>query len=465
MPVAKGTRDFVPEMVRKRDFLFSIIKNAFEKSGFQPIETPSFELSETLMGKYGEEGDQLIFRILNSGNFLENVKNNDLQELHLLKIRNRISEKALRYDLTIPFARFVSEHRSEIQLPFKRYQIQPVWRADRPQKGRYREFTQCDADIIGTQSLHAEFELIMLIEEVFEKLKLPVVIQLNHRLLLEGILSSINKEEKLREFSVIIDKIDKIGIDAVSNQLQDIGLNTTEVSKIKSLFQHKLSFVEITSLVQSKFDNNLKIERSLNELDKILSLFNQYSNKKFAQVFITPSLARGLNYYTGTIIEIKSDKGEFTSSIGGGGRYDNLTELFGWKGVSGVGISFGADRIIDVMNELDLFPKSLSRTTKIMVVNSEYVFTQKNDSTFSVYSLVKRLRKKGVSVEIYPEQTKLKKQLDYANKRNIPFVIIYDENEFNLGIISIKDMVKCQQHSISVTQALAGISNIIKHVK
>ncbi|HTA28707.1 MAG TPA: histidine--tRNA ligase [Bacteroidia bacterium] len=424
--IPKGTRDFSPQEMVKRNYIFDTIRKVYQSYGYQPIETPAFENSETLMGKYGEEGDRLIFKILNSGNYIDDLppgfpmpsKFEDNRQFTRL-----ISEKALRYDLTVPFARYVVQHRNDITFPFKRYQIQPVWRADRPQKGRYREFYQCDADVIGSDSLLNEVELIQIIDEVFTKLGVPVIIKINNRKILQGIAELIDAPDRMIDIAVAIDKIDKIGIEGVMEELKEKKFTTVQINFFRSLLteEGKLNFFT----AYSSLGFNQKLQVGIDEVEKIFSTINK---SKINKVEFELSLARGLNYYTGTIIEVKADpsKSTFTSSICGGGRYDDLTGIFGLPDVSGVGISFGADRIYDVIEELGLFPKEIEATTKVLVLNnSEKLITQ-------CLHLVKLLHDEKISAQFYPDDFNPKKggkQIDYASKMGIPFVVSINEDQ------------------------------------
>lgn len=438
--IPKGTRDFSPIEMARRNYIFETIKETFRLYGYLQIETPAMENLSTLMGKYGEEGDKLLFKILNSGDFLKDVNNVDIEERNIPRLTTKISEKGLRYDLTVPFARFVVQNRSEIQLPFKRYQIQPVWRADRPQKGRYREFYQCDADVVGSDSLWNEVELLSMIDSVFKKFQIRVAVKLNNRKVLSGIAEILGESEKLTDITVAIDKIDKIGIENVKKELREKGIGESAIEKLQPL-------LELSGSNQEKLDSLAKILKDsetglkgVEELRTVVSAFDDLGHD--SQLDIDVSLARGLNYYTGTIIEVKALDVEI-GSITGGGRYDNLTGVFGMPGLSGVGISFGADRIYDVINQLQLYPDNISESVKVLFVN----FGEKESA--SAMKTISRLRGKGLSAELYPDSVKMKKQMGYADSLNIPFVAIIGENELQKGLINLKNMKTGEQQSLT----------------
>lgn len=429
----------------RRNYIFSTIRDVFSKYGFQQIETPAQETLQTLLGKYGEEGDKLLFRILNSGDYLAKTSQEDLNERNSLRLSNQICEKGLRYDLTVPFARYVVMHREEIQIPFKRYQIQPVWRADRPQKGRYREFYQCDADIVGSDSLLNEIELIQIADDVFSRLKLNVAIKLNNRKILTGIAEYIGEAEHIVDITVAIDKLDKIGIDNVNQELQDRGLSTSSIEKLQPI-------LGLTGDTDAKLDILSHILQDseigmlgISELRYVFSMVKKLNLVNRIELDLT--LARGLNYYTGTIIEIKSLDYSI-GSISGGGRYDNLTGIFGMPGLSGVGISFGADRIYDALDGLGLYPENLDVTTKVIFLNFG------ENEIGHIMPLAWQLRKNGVATEIYPESTKIKKQMSYANTKGIPFVVIIGENEVNENKVTLKNMLDGTQSLLSTTEFL-----------
>lgn len=434
----KGTRDHLPVDVRKRTYIFEAIAKAFERYGYQPIETPSFELSSTLMGKYGDEGDRLIFRILNSG---DKVKKADLEAFHndqLAKFANSVSEKALRYDLTVPFARFVVQHQNELSFPFKRYQIQPVWRADRPQHGRYQEFYQCDGDVVGSDSLRNEVELIRIIQQVFRYLNLPgYTVKLNNRKVLSGIAQVCGVQEELVSLTVALDKLDKIGKDGVVNELTSKGFTQEVLQKIEPLFQLNGTFDERMGQLRDFLSGNEMGLKGLEELSYVHSKLKDFtSGNELLELDVT--LARGLNYYTGIIIEVKAHEVEM-GSICGGGRYDDLTALFGLKGLSGVGISFGADRIYDVLNSLDLFPERLSVGPDVLFINFSEATADACDNWAN------QLRAKGKTVEVYPSQAKLQKQMKYANDRGVQWAAFYGDEEAANQRIVLKNMVSGEQ--------------------
>jgi histidyl-tRNA synthetase len=444
--VPKGTRDFSPIEMVKRNFIFDTIKEVFKRFGYLPIETPSMENLSTLLGKYGEEGDKLIFKILNSGDFLEGVdKNADSKKMAVM-----ICEKGLRYDLTVPFARFVVQHLNEITFPFKRYQIQPVWRADRPQKGRYREFYQCDVDVIGSNSLLNEVELIQIIDEVFQKLDIKTVIKLNNRKILAGIAEIIGEPDKLIDITVAIDKLDKIGKKGVYDELIGRGVSSGSVSLLDPILELMGDNLAKLSSLKEILKNTEIGLKGINEIETVLNYFNTLSLKTEIELDLT--LARGLNYYTGAIIEVKAKDVEI-GSICGGGRYDDLTGVFGLKDVSGVGVSFGADRIYDVMQQLDRFPKEIVSSTKVLFVN----FGQKEE--LYCLPLLKTLRDNGISSEIYPDSAKMNKQMAYANNKKIPFVLLVGENEMQKGLITVKNMVSGEQSEMKFEELLQKLKN------
>ena len=429
--IPKGTRDFSPAEVAKRNYIISKIKNHFENFGFQPIETPTFENSETLMGKYGEEGDRLIFKILNSGDFLDKIDVNELAKIDAKKLTPKISEKALRYDLTVPFARYVVQHQNEIEFPFKRYQIQPVWRADRPQKGRFREFYQCDADVVGSKSLWQEVELVQLYDAVFADLGLKgVTIKINNRKILSGIAEVIGALDKLIDFTVALDKLDKIGEEGVKKEMIEKGISEIALEKVAPLFNFTGNFSEKLDQLSTLLSTSEEGKKGIEELQFI----NENVSKlglQTATIELDVTLARGLNYYTGAIFEVAAPKSVSMGSIGGGGRYDDLTSIFGLKNMSGVGISFGLDRIYLVLEELDLFPKAVINSTKILFLN------QSESQNFSAMAAIQKLRKQNIKSELYPDVAKMDKQFKYAEKRSIEFVVKDIENELftvkNLG--------------------------------
>lgn len=439
--IPKGTRDFTPAEMAKRNYIFNTIRDVFHLHGYQQIETPAMEQLSTLLGKYGEEGDKLLFRILNSGNFLSDVNQSDFDENNLNKLSSTICEKGLRYDLTVPFARFVVMHRNEITFPFKRYQIQPVWRADRPQKGRYREFFQCDADVVGSDSLMNEVELIQIIDEVFSRFNIRVCIKMNNRKILTGIAELIEQPDKIVDITVAIDKLDKIGIDKVKEELLSKGLTTENIEKIEPIIQLQGTNREKLTTLRSVLSSSETAIKGIEEMEFILDLNDLNSIR--CQLEIDLTLARGLNYYTGTIFEVKALDVQI-GSITGGGRYDNLTGIFGLPGVSGVGISFGADRIFDVLNQLDLYPEESKQSTKIL-----FACFGDNEMKYAL-PLIQSLRKSGINAEIYPESAKMKKQMNYADSKKIPYVAIIGETEMEGKMVMLKNMITGEQQLITI---------------
>ncbi|PKP11022.1 MAG: histidine--tRNA ligase [Bacteroidetes bacterium HGW-Bacteroidetes-4] len=438
--IPKGTRDFGPAEMVKRNFIFDTIKSVFKLYGYQPIETPAMENLSTLMGKYGEEGDKLLFKILNSGDFLSKADDALLQEKESAKLTSQISEKGLRYDLTVPFARFVVQHRNELQFPFKRYQIQPVWRADRPQKGRYREFYQCDVDVIGSNSLLNEVELIQIVDEVYRRLKINVLVKINNRKILSGIAEVIGQPDKIIDITVAIDKIDKIGLDNVNTELAEKGLPRQAIDRLQPILNLAGSNSEKLEQIKKVLATSEIGLKGIEEMETIFNWLQPLGVQTGVELDLT--LARGLNYYTGAIFEVKALDVEM-GSITGGGRYDDLTGIFGLPEVSGVGISFGADRIYDVLEQMDAYPKEADVTTRLFFVNFGEA-----EQTWCL-PLIHQLRNAGISAEIYPEAAKLKKQMIYANSRNIPFVAMVGEEEMNTGCITLKDMEKGTQETLS----------------
>lgn len=443
--IPKGTRDFSPEEMAKRNYIFDTIKEVFMLHGFSQIETPAMENLSTLMGKYGEEGDKLLFKILNSGDFLKSVSDEQLTERNCPRLTSQLCEKGLRYDLTVPFARFVVQHRNELQFPFKRFQIQPVWRADRPQKGRYREFYQCDADVIGTDSLLNEIDLLQIIDEVFRRFGINITIKLNNRKVLSGIAEIIGAPEKIVDITVAIDKIDKIGIENVNAELLEKGISQDAVNQLQPLLtlsgtnEEKL---ESLSKLLASSEIGLK---GIEELRYVISNTDEVGID--ATLELDVSLARGLNYYTGTIIEVKANDVQI-GSITGGGRYDNLTGVFGLEGVSGVGISFGADRIFDVLNQLNLYPAEAKNTTKVIFVNFG-----ENEAKASLKH-IKALRANSISCELYPENAKMKKQMGYANDNKISYVAIVGETELANNTITVKCMATGEQQQLTIDEMI-----------
>lgn len=440
--IPKGTRDFSPIEVAKRNYIFSIIKSNFEKFGFQPIETPSFENSETLMGKYGEEGDRLIFKILNSGDYLSKADDKFLSEKDSLKLTSQISEKALRYDLTVPFARYVVMHQNEIEFPFKRYQIQPVWRADRPQKGRFREFYQCDADVVGSNSLWQEVELVQLYDSVFTELGLNgTTIKINNRKILSGIAEVIGASDKLIDFTVALDKLDKIGEDGVKKEMLEKGISEEAISKVQPLFNFTGTISEKIEKLAHLLSSSQEGMKGVEELQFICDNVNEIGLQS-ANLDLDVTLARGLNYYTGAIFEVAAPEGVAMGSIGGGGRYDDLTGIFGLKNMSGVGISFGLDRIYLVIEELNLFPETVTATSKAMFLNFG------DDEAKYAMKTVAKLRQNGIKVEMYPDKAKIGKQFQHADKRGIPFAVLVGEEEIKNEKFTIKNLATGEQESV-----------------
>ena len=446
--IPKGTRDFSSLEVSKRNYIMDIMRTSFKNYGYQPIETPSFEKSETLMGKYGEEGDRLIFKILNSGDFLKKTDAAFLNEKNSLKITSSISEKALKYDLTVPFARYVVQHQNDLTFPFKRSQIQPVWRADRPQKGRFREFYQCDADVVGSKSLWQEVELIQLYDDVFNQLNLEgVIIKLNNRKVLSGIAEVIGAEDKLIDFTIALDKLDKIGEEGVKTEMLRKGITEEALEKLKPLLGLKGTPVEQLVALKKILSNSVTGLKGIEELEFIYEAF-QTLILKTANLEFDLTLARGLNYYTGAIVEVSPPKEVQLGSIGGGGRYDDLTGIFGLKEMSGVGISFGLDRIYLVLEELNLFPFAVLANTKVLFIN----FGDK-ESLYAMQAMA-TLRKNNIACELYPDSTKRGKEMSYADKRSIPFVILAGEKEINSQSFTLKNMKSGEQSECSIQQLL-----------
>ena len=447
--IPKGTRDFSPAEMARRNYIFDTIRDVFRLYGFKQIETPAMENLSTLMGKYGEEGDKLLFKILNSGDFLSKADRSLIDAGDCVRLTSQLCEKGLRYDLTVPFARYVVQHRNELQFPFKRFQIQPVWRADRPQKGRYREFYQCDADIIGSDSLINEIELLQLIDEVFRRLKINITIKLNNRKVLAGIAELIGAPEKIVDITVAIDKIDKIGIDNVNAELRERGLSEEAIATLQPILAIDGSLNERIDKLATVLASSETGMLGVKELREVIEGVNALG--LHATLDLDVSLARGLNYYTGTIIEVKAQDVQI-GSITGGGRYDNLTGVFGLPDVSGVGISFGADRIYDVLNTLDLYPAETSSATTVMFTNfgtAEAAASMK---------MIKQLRAAGISAEIYPENAKMKKQMGYADALKVPYVAIVGENELAENKMMLKEMATGSQQLLSVEEAIQKLS-------
>ena len=446
--IPKGTRDFTAEEMAKRNYIFDTIRDVFRLFGFRQIETPAMENLSTLMGKYGEEGDRLLYKILNSGDFLNGVDRALIDENRTVSLAAKICEKGLRYDLTVPFARFVVQHRNELQMPFKRFQIQPVWRADRPQKGRYREFYQCDADVVGSESLYNEVELLQMIDEVFARLGVRIAIKLNNRKVLAGIAEVIGAPDKLIDITVAIDKIEKIGIEKVNEELAERGLSADAIAALQPILSISGTLDERLDALANVLADNEIGRKGVEEL-KFVSRTTMNLGLR-AELDLDVSLARGLNYYTGTIIEVKA-LDVAIGSITGGGRYDNLTGVFGMPGLSGVGISFGADRIYDVLNTLNLYPADTRAASKIIFTN----FGEKEaDASLKI---IKALRQAGISAELYPEASKMKKQIGYADSMQIPFVGIIGESELESGTITLKNLTSGEQQQLTTEQLIEAL--------
>ena len=446
--IPKGTRDFSPAEMAKRNYIFSTIRSVFHRYGFAQIETPALENLSTLMGKYGEEGDKLLFKVLNSGDFAAKLSDDELLERNALHLANRICEKGLRYDLTVPFARYVVMHRDELQFPFKRFQIQPVWRADRPQKGRYREFYQCDADVVGSNSLLCEAELVEMIDEAFVAFRIPVTIKLNNRKILAGIAELIGAADKIVDITVAIDKMDKIGLENVNTELLQKGISAEAVEKLQPILllegDNAAKLARLKEILAAS-ETGLK---GIAELEEVLGYVAKAELKNRVEIDLT--LARGLNYYTGAILEVKANNVAM-GSIAGGGRYDNLTGIFGLPGVSGVGFSFGADRIYDVLTMLDLFPNEVEQSTRVM-----FAAFDQNGIDYCL-PLLRNLRKNGVAAEIYPEPAKMKKQMTYANAKQIPFVAIVGDDEMAEDKVMLKNMITGEQAKVGANELLERV--------
>jgi histidyl-tRNA synthetase len=456
--IPKGTRDFSSEETLKREHIFNTIKKVFRLYGYQPLETPAMENLSTLLGKYGDEGDKLIFRVLNSGDFISKVEQDQLLKRDSLSLSSQISEKGLRYDLTVPFARYVVQHRDELVFPFKRYQIQPVWRADRPQKGRYREFTQCDADVIGSDSLLNEYELIRIIDDVFSRLHISVIIKINNRKILSGIAEYTGNADKITDITVAIDKIEKIGIDAVNAELMEKGLSQEAISRLQPILGLKGTNEEKLSDLKNVLSGSQVGMKGIEEITRLFELTSAGSFSSELELDLT--LARGLNYYTGAIIEVKA-RDVSIGSICGGGRYDNLTGVFGLDGVSGVGISFGADRIYDVLTQLNLFNEVGISSTDVLVVNFG-----NNTGPYGI-RIAEILRKNDIKSEFFPDPVKIKKQFSYADARKIPYIIIAGEDEIRNESLTIKNMTTGEQKTIELKdlETFAGIEIKKENVK
>jgi len=448
--IPKGTRDFNPNEMARRNFIFDTIRKYFKRYGFSPIETPAMENLSTLMGKYGEEGDKLLFKILNSGDYLSKVHDEQFHEKNSVKFTTKISEKGLRYDLTVPFARFVVQHRNELVFPFKRYQIQPVWRADRPQKGRYREFYQCDADMIGSKSLLNEVDLVQLTDDIFTDLKIRVSIKINNRKILSGIAELVGEADKIIDITVAIDKLDKIGLEGVNKEMEAKGVAPEAISQLQPIILLSGSNDEKLTTLKDVLRTSEIGLKGVEEMSTIFSYLDSLSIKNEVELDLT--LARGLNYYTGAIFEVKALDAKM-GSITGGGRYDDLTGIFGMPDVSGVGISFGADRIYDVLLDLDLFPSQQMDAVQVFFVNFGEI-----EERYCL-PLIAQLRKKGINSEIYPEAAKMKKQMKYANEKQIPFVIMVGQNEMDKGSLSVKNMDTGEQQDMNMENLIALFQN------
>lgn len=447
--IVKGTRDFSPIEMSKRNYIFDTIREVYSLYGFQQIETPALESLQTLMGKYGEEGDKLLFKVLNSGDFLNKVDDDELKERNIPRLAAKLCEKGLRYDLTVPFARYVVMHHDELQLPFKRYQIQPVWRADRPQKGRYREFYQCDADVVGSDSLLNEVELMQIVDTVFRRFGIKVLIKINNRKILTGIAEMIGASDKIVDITVAIDKLDKIGLDSVNQELASAGIADEAIEKLQPIISLQGTNEEKLNVIREVLHDSEIGIKGVEETAYILNILKSAGLHNDIELDLT--LARGLNYYTGAIFEVKA-LDVAIGSITGGGRYDNLTGIFGMPGLSGVGISFGADRIYDVLNTLDLYPKETVNTTRVLFIN----FGEKE--TAYCLPFVNEARRKGISAEMYPDAVKMKKQMSYANAKQIPYVALAGENEINENKITLKNMETGEQKLLSVSDLMNVLS-------
>lgn len=443
--IPKGTRDFSPVEMAKRNYIFNTIKEVYALYGFQQIETPAMESLQTLMGKYGEEGDKLLFRVLNSGDYMSKLSDEELQERNSLRLSSRICEKGLRYDLTVPFARYVVMHREELQLPFKRYQIQPVWRADRPQKGRYREFYQCDADVVGSDSLLNEVELMQIVDTVFTRLGVRVQIKINNRKILSGIAEVIGEPEKIVDITVAIDKLDKIGLESVNAELRADGISDEAIEKLQPIIAMSGSNDDKLKTMSDVLSGS---EIGMNGVEETRFILDTLKGTLDNEIEFDLTLARGLNYYTGAIFEVKA-LDYAIGSITGGGRYDNLTGIFGMPGLSGVGISFGADRIYDVLNGLDLYPKEAVNGTRLLFIN----FGEKE--TAYCLPVVKACRAAGINTEMYPDKAKMKKQMGYANAKAIPFVVLAGDNEMAENKVTLKNMETGEQKLVTTEELIA----------
>jgi len=457
--IPKGTRDFGPVEMAKRNYIFNTIRSVYELYGFQQIETPAQETLATLMGKYGEEGDKLLFKILNSGDYLNKIDDQELTERNTLRLASKICEKGLRYDLTVPFARYVVMHREELQLPFKRYQVQPVWRADRPQKGRYREFYQFDGDVVGSDSLLNEVELMQIVDTVFTRFGVRVQIKINNRKILTGIAEVIGAADKIVDITVAIDKLDKIGIDNVNAELREDGLSEEQIQKLQPIIMLEGTNEQKLATIAEVLASSETGLKGVEETRYILSMLNGNHNSQFStlnsqlknEIQLDLTLARGLSYYTGAIFEVKALDTPM-GSISGGGRYDNLTGIFGMPGLSGVGISFGVDRIYDVLNALDLYPKDSLQTTQVLFINFGEA-----EARYCL-NIINKVRAKGIRAELYPDSTKMKKQMSYANAKSIPFVVLAGESEMAAGKVTLKNMETGNQDLVTPEELIERIS-------
>lgn len=446
--IPKGTRDFGPEEMAKRNYIFNTIKDVYALYGFEQIETPAMETLQTLMGKYGEEGDKLLFKILNSGDYLNKISDEELNERNSLHLASKLCEKGLRYDLTVPFARYVVMHRDELQLPFKRYQIQPVWRADRPQKGRYREFYQCDADVVGSDSLLNEVELMQIVDTVFTKFGIRIQIKINNRKILSGIAEVLDEADKIVDITVAIDKLEKIGLENVNAELKAGGITDKAIEKLQPILTMQGSNEDKLKTIEKVLESSEVGLKGVEETRFILDTLNSVGLNNEIQLDLT--LARGLNYYTGAIFEVKALDTPM-GSITGGGRYDNLTGIFGMPGLSGVGISFGADRIYDVLNTLELYPKEMLSSTQVLFNN----FGEKE--TAYCLPFIAEIRKNGIRAEIFPDKAKMKRQMNYANAKNIPYVVFAGEDEIEKGKLMLKDMQSGEQKLVTAKELIASV--------
>jgi len=449
--IPKGTRDFGPVEMAKRNYIFNTIRSVYELYGFQQIETPAQETLQTLMGKYGEEGDKLLFKILNSGDYLNKIADEELTERNTLRLASKICEKGLRYDLTVPFARYVVMHREELQLPFKRYQVQPVWRADRPQKGRYREFYQFDGDVVGSDSLLNEVELMQIVDTVFTRFGVRVQIKINNRKILTGIAEVIGAADKIVDITVAIDKLDKIGIDNVNQELREDGLSEEQIQKLQPIIMLEGTNEEKLNIIAEVLKDSETGLKGVEETRAILSPLTSHLSPLNNEIQLDLTLARGLSYYTGAIFEVKALDTPM-GSISGGGRYDNLTGIFGMPGLSGVGISFGVDRIYDVLNALDLYPKDSLNTTQVLFINFG------EQETAYCLPIINKVRESGIRAEIYPDATKMKKQMSYANAKQIPFVVLAGESEMAAQKVTLKNMETGEQVLVSSEELIAKLS-------